>query len=539
MSMPKWVLLATISLLILGCTASQPALAPAGENETPKPGGQLNIVQTVDQHTWDLSFRNTAGGQEYAYNSLMAFKTGPDIPYAEMVLLPELAERWEVSPDAKVFTFTIRKGVKFQDQPPVNGRELNAADVKWSYEYWSRTGQFKDNKKLPKAQLDFLFEGIQSVETPDRYTAVVRFNDAFVPFLNYAATFKNPIAPHEIYDQDGDLQTRIVGTGPFILDQANSLKDSKMVWTKNPNYWDEGKPYLDSVRWLILPEKATSDAAFKTKQVDLLSTIEFQEYQELIGGNPTAVVQKYVQPRGLHIYFGHVHGGGPLSDIRLRRAIASAIDRDEINKATAGGHGAWAIPGAAYGLFTDQETRQLEKYDPAETKRLLTEAGFPNGLTLDWPYKVPNDRQIVNELYQAQLKRVGINAPFRTMDQVTQRVLKYSGDYDLDEGGSLGQVVADPDSMLFGAYHSSSSLNWAQLRDPELDRLVVAQRREIDPTKRKELMKAAGKRIIDMQWAVETIYPPYWSVSHPYVRNFYSHFGNNNTGDVEKIWLNK
>jgi hypothetical protein len=57
--------------------------------------------------------------------------------------------------------------------------------------------------------------------------------------------------------------------------------------------------------------------------------------------------------------------------------------------------------------------------------------------------------------------------------------------------------------------------------------------------KRKELMKAAGKRILDMQWAVETIYPPYWSIAHPHVKNFYSHFGNNNTGDVEKIWLDK
>ena len=143
----------------------------------------------------------------------LALAYSPDIQ-----LTPLLAEKWEISPDAKTYTFTLRKGVKFQNLPPVNGRELTSADVKFSYEYSSRTGQFKESK-LPPGKFVQYFEGLEKIETPDANTAVVTFSKPFAPFLSNAAEFTNPIMPKEIYDQDGNFTKKLVGTGPFQVDE--------------------------------------------------------------------------------------------------------------------------------------------------------------------------------------------------------------------------------------------------------------------------------------------------------------------------------
>src|SRR5205807_3320559 len=141
----------------------------------------------------------------------------------DLVLQPELAERWEVSSDARKFTFTLRKGLHFANIAPVNGRDITSTDVKFSYDYWSRTGEFKD-KKLAPGQNAAMFEGLERVDAPDPSAVVVTFKDPFVPFLNYAASSWNHVVPREIYDQDGSYRDRILGSGPYQLDTGASQK---------------------------------------------------------------------------------------------------------------------------------------------------------------------------------------------------------------------------------------------------------------------------------------------------------------------------
>ena len=134
------------------------------------------------------------------HNTLLSFKSGPDVQYGEMIVVPKLAERWEVSPDGTVFTFHLRRSAKFANLPPVNGRELTADDVKWTFAYYGRTGSFRD-KKLPESAVGFMYEGMVGVETPDQYTVVARFQRPFLPFLSYAASDWNAIVPRDIYEQ--------------------------------------------------------------------------------------------------------------------------------------------------------------------------------------------------------------------------------------------------------------------------------------------------------------------------------------------------
>ncbi len=154
--LPRFLPLAG-AVLIAGCQAP-----PSGQPPEIKRGGTLNLAAPRDPYDWDITYAATAGGGDgltLAYSQLLSYKVGEGIGYGDLVLGPQVAERWEVSPDAKVFTFHLRKGVTFQDLPPVNGRELTAADVKWSWEYGARSGEFKE-KKLPASNNNYIFEGM-------------------------------------------------------------------------------------------------------------------------------------------------------------------------------------------------------------------------------------------------------------------------------------------------------------------------------------------------------------------------------------------
>jgi len=442
-----------------------------------------------------------------------------------MVLRPELAERWEVSPDAKVFTFHLRNGVKFANVPPVNGRDLTSADVKWSAEHWARAGEFKD-KNLPQGRLEFMYEGLDRIETPDPRTARFYFKEPFSPFISYAASDWNPVVPREIYEKDGHFKDTIVGSGPFQLDVQASQKGTRWVWKKNAGYWDEGKPYLDELRQLVLKEDNTAFAAFQAKQIDALDALFFQDMPGLMKGTPNAKTFKYLQPHAAYLRMGQAPGR-VVNDVRVRRAVSLALDRDEINKVFAGSDGSWALVGAIAGLFSDAEIKQMFKHDPVEAKRLLAEAGYPNGVTLELPTDNARTQNEVTlyQLMQAQLKKVGMNVDWQIMDTTQQRQRRRAGAYDLDSSTNLAPLEADGDSILYAEYHSSlhRSTNNSKINDPELDRLLEAQRREPLAEKRKELQRNAAKRIVDMMWAAPLVYPPRWDATQAHVMNYYPH----------------
>jgi peptide/nickel transport system substrate-binding protein len=383
-----------------------------------------------------------------------------------------------------------------------------------------------------------MYEGMQAVETPDKNTVVVRFEKPFLPFLSYAAAGWNPIAPHEVYDQDGSLKDRIIGAGPFQLDPAASQKSTLYVWKKNPNYWDKGLPYIDSVHWLVLPQQPTVVSAFQTKQLDLLQSIAYPQYQQVKKASPDARFFRYLQPQGYHLNFSQAHPG-PLTDIRVRQAFAMSIDRDEINKTVAGGEGQWAVTGAVQGLFSEAEAKQLMKQDVAQAKQLLAAAGYANGLRVEWPYEndISQDNLTWFQLVQAQVKRAGIDLALIPLDKVDQRAKRRKGDFDVDVLQALGLLEADADSMMYGTFSSKGTTNWSKIKDPVLDKLLEEQRSEVDPAKRRDVQQQAAKRIVDQAWGVELIYPPIWDVTQPYLQNYYPHFSVR--APFTRSWLTK
>lgn len=539
MPKPVWSLL-LITALALACgPAQQPAADAGGGPSQPRYGGILNLAVQADPFDWDLSLGGRSTPNQYgvslATNGLTRFKSGPEVEYTENILLPDLAERWEVSSDAKTFTFHLRRGVKFQDVPPLNGREFTSADVRWTLEYRSRSG---DYKKLPRDSSSYMFDNLDRVETPDPYTAVIRFNESFPPFLNYTGSRWNTMLPREVYEKDGHLKDLLVGTGAYILDTGASQKGTRWVFKKNPNYFEQGKPYIDEIRWLVTPSEGSQQAAFQTKQIDQVDRLAYLAFQEIKRMAPQAESFKYYATNAQQMQTSH-RSGSPFGDVRVRRAISMAVDRDEINRTVAGGEGLWAIPGAVAGTYSQEETKKLVPQDLAAAKRLLAEAGYNTNVEPEWlfPSNESQDNLAMYQLVQSQVKRIGVNPVLKPLDLPDYRARMRRGEFDLAMSiGGTGQLNADLDSLIY-KYHSTSSTNYVRAKDPELDRLLEAQRRESDVAKRQAIIKQVQTRMLEIWPIVDTIYPPRWEAWHSHLKNYRPHYTDSSA--YRHAWLEK
>ncbi len=526
-------LLAGVALLSLACGQAVPSAAPAAGGaqapavNQPKSGGVFSKAIATDLFDFDPTY----GGQStpnpnattQAYDRLVDFKAGPDVKYGEYILVPSLAEKWTIGPDGKSFTFNLRKGVKFANLPPVNGREFTSADVKWSMEYHQRQTD-ETGKGKPKGSYTFTTENLDAIETPDPYTAVVKFKQPFAPFINYAATYNMVMMPKEIFQKEGSLRNTMVGTGPFQLDMAASQKGARWVFKKNPTYFQPGKPYLDEFRYLVLPEEATRLAAFRTKQVDFYDTVDLQSFQATkdVAG---AVFATNIDPAPNSLYISQAKG--PLTDLKVRKALALSIDRDEFIKTMTGGEGTWRLAGSRLEDFTDAEIHGMLKYDPAASKALLAEAGYPNGVSLKLLNRAADAGGATKAelLLQSQLKKGGFNVEIDAVTKADGTPRLYGGLFDMIL--LYEKRFADVDSFLWDQNHSSgikplgtTASNWIRVNDPKLDTLIEAQRAAVDPAVRKKALQDAARYMTEQVYMLG-VYPRLlFNAWHPHVKGY-------------------
>jgi peptide/nickel transport system substrate-binding protein len=521
-----------------GSQSSGPAASSGASTGTPRSGGIVNMAVPADPFNWDPTFAGPGLPNPYgtvnAYNSLIGYKTSKSMNYDDLTLQPELAESWEV-PDPQTFIFHMRKGVKFANQAPVNGRELTPADIKFSYEYWTRSGAYS---KLPQSQYDLFFEGLTAVDAPDSSTLIVRFKAPFVPFLNYAASRFAPIVPHEIYDSDGNFKDKIVGTGPFQLDLTSSQKGTKWVWKKNPTYWDAGKPYLDEIHWLVLKDDSAQNTALQTKQIDLLfANVDAGRVQTLTKAVPTLVQFQYQDPAPMHLYMNLKNPA--LNDIRVRQAIALTINRDDFLKTLYGGKGGWGMAGAFPDTYTQDEVKGLLKYDPAQAKQLMAQAGYANGVDLqfNYPGNAYGDEYITQmQLLQSQLKAIGVNLQLNSLDKDDESTRKKQHNFTMTDTSK--SLQGDVDSYLYAAFYPGNRANYTEVNDPQLTPLLEAQRREPDAAKRREIVRQAVKRInVDQFWAQAIYLPERYQLWQPRLQGYIPYFGANTTPTFNSAWV--
>jgi peptide/nickel transport system substrate-binding protein len=474
-----------------GPTGGNPAGDPTGVTQddslTPVPGGVYRVALRADAPSLDPLKESNASTHtmvSFVYSKLVDFKIDKDQPYGTDKLEGDLAETWETAPDGLSWTFHLRHGVTFHNVPPVSGREFTSADVACTMDAIKTRGQQRGDISM-----------IQSWQTPDPYTVVFRLAS---PYPDLAAKFAGHflwMLPCEGTTAQFDLATQAIGTGPFVL--TSSTKDKERVYAKNPRYYVPGKPYLDGLHIIFIPDTAAASAALRTKKVDFVATVtDMQSVQALLKTNPNIYVRKEVAYQPTIVYMNQAVK--PFDDLRVRKAVAMAIDRANMVKSIRpGGLISGPVTPLVAGALSSDEVAKLQPYDPDQAKRLLAEAGLPDGFSTKMIVTNAYSDTVVREAQwvQEDLSKVGIKVEIDMQDYATYFTKSWAGkDYAIGAGLQTPWLTAD--DMLISQWYSKGTRNWFNISDPQLDQRILAQRTIADPEKRKEELRDIQRYII-------------------------------------------
>ena len=480
-----------------------------------KRGGSITRASAWDPPLIDPRLTQSVGLYQFAglvSNRLLRYPlsdeaNGP----SDLTLKGDLAESWQGSPDHRVWTFKIRKGVKWQNIAPLNGRELTAADIKACYEGYAKEGVQA-----------FTFQEIEGMETPDKHTLRIHLK---TPNTLFPQNLAEPIAvifPREVLEEDGDLKKRMIGTGPYILKEHT--RKVRVVLARNPDYWDSGRPLVDQYTILSTPDDATRVAAFRTSQSDIIWRASLSDVEAIRKTNPAALVQAYhntLAPFGVAL----AQDRPPFNDLRVRRAISMAIDRQKQVDTVFEGHGipGWGIP---YFYYQDRMPTAAElgpwwQYRPGDAKKLLAEAGHPTGFetTLFYYEYFPQMTSQV-QLVQQDLKRnLHINVKIAKLDYTTFYGRYVEGKWDGMAWGFKSGHAISLDEQTYQYMHSKSTKNFFRFADPVIDELVTKLRQTPDRADQRTLTKKIVDRELDQVFRMWMPVDDGFVVFQPHLRN--------------------
>lgn len=501
-----------------------PSAAELNPAVNAKYGGTI-LMRYLDPPRMDLSRTLSCTiyhTQSYTSNKLTRAKTGALADPYRVEVEPDLAESWEASDGGQTFTFKLRKGVKFHNVDPVNGREFTAEDVIKSVDMYSGGSQ-KD-----------VFSMVSSVEAPDDYTVVFKLDQPLGDFPTNIAAWSY-IYPRELVDDEEKRQEIAVGTGPFI--QKQWIRQERSSFVKNPEYFEEGLPYLDGIEALVQNDSNSLRAGFSTdnfyhyeaRDADDIAAL-FEENKDDMVGSTTA------RSRGANVNgFQFQMKNATYQDDRVRWAMSLAFDRTEYDLARNGGDN--INPEGPYSnspmpwpfLFDDYPTAKVNgeyyQFDPARASQLMQAAGY----TADKPLKA----EMPSFYYRTELSQLvvpginqnlpEVNITFREIDNPTHVTIMSSRSFEEMVGFLWGPPGYSMDQWIFPFYHSAGSLNYGSIVDPDLDKMLVAQRVETDEAAKKDIWLNISNRIherVYQAWFPEPLIRTAW---HNYLMNFRPH----------------
>jgi len=499
----------------------RPQVLWAADAGQPKRGGMLRVrgrdVPHFDPHlTGHVGTHTTLS---FVYSKLVRYKVGAGIPPGTFLIEPDLAERWE-APDDTTYVFHLRRGVHWQNRPPVNGREFVAEDVQFTFD------RFLAEKANP---LRYMLEPVERVEVVDRYTVKFVLKEPYVWLLDMLATSKAMwIIAREVVEKFGDLKKpeSVIGTGPFLLERYEP--NVKTVFKRHPEYFLKDQPYVDGVEWLVLGDPSTGLAMYRTGQLDCGPEpgwrVRQHDLESLKQSHPQLLYRDFLATNSQRLSMRTDQP--PFNDVRVRRALSQAIDRQalieavwvrgEPTGAVARGLHEWSLPVDQLGAGA-----KYYQYDPKEAKRLLAEAGFPNGFKTQLHATGGFGPDLLDavQLVQRYLKDVGIEAELKLQELGAFIATTGSGKF---EGLAMGPSGPgwEPDSILYGAYAPDSLRNTSHINDPTLTAMLKAQRRTQDVVARKRLIFDIQRHEAEQQYYVYLACLMLTGSHQPYVKNY-------------------
>ena len=460
---------------------------PAAFAQEPVRGGTLVAVLVPEPGVLSTNFdvgQNVSNLSSKIFDGLI--KLGPDL-----TPLPELATAWEVSADGLTLTFHLRRGVKWHD-----GQPFTSADVSFSIqEVWRK---FQPRLRTALANVD-------DVLTPDDYTVEFKLSRPAPVILLALNRLQAQILPRHLYQETDILRNphnvKPVGTGPFRF--KDWVRGDRIVLERNPDYWDTGKPYLDGVIFRIIPDAAARSAAFERGDVQYGSVfpVPLSDVARISSLPGLKVIHTGYEAWGTTLGLEFNLRNPLLQDVRVRRAVAHAVDRARAIQTAYHGLGkpsTGPVPSAMTPFYTP-DTPQYA-YNTVVAEQLLDQAGYPRkadgvrfSLHIDGiPFT--DDTRRVAEFIRQSLKRVGIDVEVRNQDlpRFFQRIYT---ERDFDLALVPMSATVDPQIGLERYFASIGILkgvpfsNASGYQNPELDRIFEAAHVELAPAKRIELYR--------------------------------------------------
>ena len=530
--------------LALAITGSHGAAAPA-EAQTPKRGGVLRLTVQADPLHFDphqtISFV-TMVPLSLVYSRLVKVKAGPSVRPMTYPIEPDLAESWTQQNDT-TYVFKLRKGVRWHPKPPVNGRELTADDVKYTYErFLTITG----NPNKP------VLEYVDRIEAVDKYTVKFTLKEPNAWFLDLLASTSTWIVAKECVEKFGDLKKveSVVGTGPWMLERWEP--NVKLVYVRNPNYFVPGLPYADGVDMLIDKDPSSRLATWLSGKTDF-----GPEYQHAVRwlDAPLARQRKPGLQTAEYTWLtsgcvGFKLANPPFGDLRVRRALGRATNVAEVFESLAFSQGHWTpnpiVPAAfaEWSIPIDQlgpEGKKLYEFNTAEAKRLLAEAGHPNGFktTVEAPAAVygPDFDDFV-QITIKNWKAAGIDADLKLKEYGAFISSTIFGKFDGMFLGLRG-AWADPEAYFYRWFMPGQPLNVWGVNDPKLIDMIKLQRRTFDVAKRKQVVFDIQRYLAD-----QALFGPDGSIKvlsawDAHIKNYMPNNGFDYGGRLMAAWIDR
>jgi peptide/nickel transport system substrate-binding protein len=548
----------------LGLSASKKPVS-----EEPQYGGTLTLVDRWTARGYDPTSWNVADWNWYLtfptgfiMEGMLAGdidKYGPrgsnqydfsnwDGPTYDL-LKGKLVDSWKFT-DPLTIEFHVREGVMFHNNPRImkQPRAVTAEDI-----------AFCLNRAHKDPKIRSFYDFVESLTAPAKDKLVLKFkkyNADWPSFLGYYH-FTQIYAPESAAPGvDASDYHNQVGTGPFILDKY--VPGSIRVYKRNPNYWGttviNGKtyklPFIDELRIPVIQDESTRIAALRTGQMDINTEVSWRDKNSLAKTNPELVMTKCLTTSAIE--YGMRMDRKPFNDISVRRAMNLAIDKKAMLNSLLGGDGellnmpvykSWK---SAYTPIENlpPEARELFTYNPEKAKKLLAEAGYPNGFKTNIVL-MPSDMTTgIPEMVADYMKRIGVDLELKVVDPAIRVSMYFAKSWDQMFAAIMG---ASTPAMLLHKYYSSevgkvNSSGVPMMSDEKFDNLLKKAELSRDPNEQMRLAKEANVRLLEL--APDIILPGgyIYQVRWPWVKNYYGEISSSTTnmGDiVARMWIDQ
>lgn len=495
--MPEFTLSRRQALAGSAALLASTALPTIGRAQAPAKGGRL--VVAADSEPRNLNPAIVASNGVFFISSKVVEQLAEASYDGKDGLDPRLAVSWEGAPDGLSATFKLREGVKWHD-----GKPFTSADVAFSaLQVW------KPLQNLGR----IVFKDLEAVDTPDDLTAVFKFAKP-TPFqlIRNALPALSSVVPKHVYEtgkiEDNAANNAPVGTGPFRFAEYKAGQYYRLE--KNPDYWGKDEPYLDEIVYQVLPDRASAAGALEAGEIQLaaFSAVPLADLDRISKVPGLKVVTKGYEGLTYQLVVEINHRRKELADVRVRRAIAHAIDKDFVVKTVFLGY-AEAATGPVPKNDPQFYTADVPKYDFSVDKAnaLLDEAGYKradNGVRftlklLPAPYF--NETKQFGDYLRQALAKVGIDAQLVNNDSAAHIKAVYT-DHDFDL--AVGPPVFRGDPAISTTILVESGIpdgvpfsNQGGYKNDELDAIIAKAAVELDAAKRTELYKEFQKKVAE------------------------------------------